>query len=135
MASVLVIARQVDPGFPDIVPGSLLWVGHDFSSANRCGRWWLVCQASVPHGVGRMQDWSLLPVTEAFQRQPEDNYWALVHQDRSKRGLTCFLSHVDRGSVGPAPHRFESLGECLYYMRSRLFRANPYQVAHITSYE
>jgi hypothetical protein len=61
---------------------------------------------------------ALLPMVELLRRQPVLDFWALLHRRRMlDRHRDYCLASAEKQTLGPHPHRFESEGECLYYIR------------------
>lgn len=80
-------------------------------------------------GVGFVSGRALLPMEQLFRRQPPTNFWFLIRQEAFLAGRQdVFLGDPRTLSYGGSPFRFESLGELVHAMRSRLLRAEEHLV-------
>lgn len=71
-----------------------------------------------PDTVLRLPAGLLLPMNRFLERQPWLGFWAVLHKDRLLKGKPCFVSVPRSITLGATPHRFESEGECIYYLTS-----------------
>lgn len=82
-----------------------------------------------PDAVLRLPAGLLLPVSRFLERQPVLGFWVVIHKDRLLKGKPCFIQEPRSMTVGMKPHRFESEGECVYYLKFYELSRNVFLVA------
>lgn len=80
--------------------------------------------------VVRLSSGLLLPVRYFLARQPGADFWSLIHRKNLFAGRPCFVQAPRTVRLGLSPHRFESLGECLYYLRLYKLKPNQFLISH-----
>ena len=89
--------------------------------------------ATSPDVVVRLPAGLLLPVSKFLERQPVLDFYAVMHRKRMAGGQPCFIQNPRSISIGVTPHRFESEGECLYYLKTYELAARAFLVAHVSA--
>lgn len=130
--SILAIVRYTQPGLP-VPSGSLVQTSSAILSNQEATRHFVCVPATSPDMVVRLPAGLLLPVSKFLERQPVLDFYAVIHRKRMTSRQPCFIQAPRSITIGVTPYRFESEGECLYYLKTYELSSRAFLVAHVSA--
>lgn len=129
--TILAIVRYRLPELAQVECGSLVQTYRSLLDCRNVERRFLCVPADRPDVTTHIPAGALLPLSRFMARQPLPEFWALVHKGKLIAGEPCFLHAPRTLKLGPVPHRFESEGECLHFVKLYELSLNVFLVAHV----